>query len=167
MALPAQVTYAVGSIVAHTTSWRVTSTATAGSTWPSPMWTLRHLGAAGQRRRHVPARGTTAWRGVHGLRRAISSVTEARPGPPDPAECRCSWATAMAPSSPRGLTRFDKLAGHGRADFNGDGGLDLGRPSTKSTLATGVVSMFLGNGDGTFQAGRLKRWGSVQVYRGG
>jgi FG-GAP repeat len=37
-------------------------------------------------------------------------------------------------------------------DFNGDGKLDLAVTNTPNGNASGVVSLYLGNGDGTLQA---------------
>ena len=167
----------------QTPSWRGTSPATAGSTWPSPTTSSndvsvllgngdgtfqpqvtyavgivpgRHrggglqrrrparpgrrqrthrgdrVGAAGQRRRHVPAPGhlrggvgpgLPSWRGLH-RRRPPRPGRRQRLG--GPTRCRCCWATATAPSSPRSPTRSGShpdaiVAG----DFTGDGHLDL------------------------------------------
>ena len=46
----------------------------------------------------------------------------------------------------------DGVAGVVTGDFNGDGKLDLAVPSTKN--GSGVVSVYLGNGDGAFTAGQ-------------
>ena len=99
-----QVTYAVGS--SPTRSWRATSTATAGPTWPSPTPATTRVGVAGQRRRHVPAPGhlrggvePDAHRGGRLHRRRPDSTW---PSPtPATTPCRCCWATATAPSRPQ------------------------------------------------------------------
>src|SRR5438094_854707 len=46
----------------------------------------------------------------------------------------------------------DGVAGVVTGDFNGDGKLDLAVPSTKN--GSGVVSVYLGNGDGALTAGQ-------------
>ena len=138
----------------QTPSWRATSPATAASTWPSPTQRIqRRLGAAGQRRRHVPAPGHL--RGGVGPRRHRGGRLHRRrpdstwPSPTTTAtRCRCCWATATARSSPRSPTRSGSdpdaiVAG----DFTGDGRLDLAVANTDGD----TVSVLLGNGDGTFQ----------------
>ena len=83
--------------------------------------------------------------------RATSTATAAPTWPSPtttPATCRCCWATATAPSSPRCTTRWGPtqraiVAG----DFNGDGRTDLAIANGGSN----DVSVLLGNGDGTFQ----------------
>ena len=150
-----QVTYAVG-IGPGSRSWRATSPATASSTWPSPTTSRRHgVGAAGQRRRHLPAPGHLRGRDRTQMRIVAGDFTGdgrldlavANDGCPT-APCRCCWATATAPSSPRSLTRWGRtpmriVAG----DFNGDGQLDL----AVANVDANDVSVLLGNGDGTFQ----------------
>ena len=92
---------------AQTPSWRATSTATAGPTWPSPTQAPeRRVGAAGQRRRHLPAPGDLRG-GVRPRSPSWRATSTATAGPtwpsrtPAPNACRCCWATATAPSSPR------------------------------------------------------------------
>ena len=156
-----QVTYAVGEVPRR--SWRVTSTATAAPTWPSQTIRRQHrVGAAGQRRRHVPApghlRGGVGAPGDRGGR-----LQRRRPHRPrrrkrvTTAPCRCCWATATARSSPRPPTRW----GFPRGDRGGR--LHRRRPHRPRRREPGhsfrrqrdprhsTVSVLLGNGDGTFQ----------------
>ena len=118
-------------------SWRVTSPATASSTWPSPTAIRRHrVGAAGQRRRHLPAPGHLRGGVGPGRHRGgrLHRRRPARPGRrqrvyPATARCRCCWATATARSSPRSPTPVGDrtqtriVAG----DFTGDGRARPGR----------------------------------------
>ena len=90
------------------------------------------VGAAGQRRRHVPAPGHLRG-GVGPRRHRGGRLQRRRPARPGRRQlrlrqrpCRCCWATATAPSSPRstyavGSDPVAIVAG----DFNGDGRLDL------------------------------------------
>ncbi len=109
-----------GGVGPRSRSWRVTSTATAGSTWPSltlrRQFCGRSLGAAGQRRRHVPTRGSTRRR--RASQRPSWRVT--------------SLATAVSTS-----------------------------PCVTSADNVGGVSVLLGNGDGTFQPAVQYAVGSV------
>ena len=115
-------------------SWRATSTATASSTWPSPTAYAdeRRLGAAGQRRRHVPApghlrgRGRTQSRSWRGTSTATASSTW--PSPTRLATARVGAAgqrrrhvPARRSPTRSGSTHAAIVAG----DFNGDGRLDL------------------------------------------
>ena len=127
------VSYAVGDAPAP--SWRATSTATAGSTWPSPtLGSTDGVGAAGQRRRHVPAPGHATRSGR--VRTSIVAGDFNGDGRLDLAVAndsgsstmsRSCWAMATARSRPeRHRTRSGSspdaiVAG----DFNGDGQLDL------------------------------------------
>ena len=91
----------------------------------------RRVGAAGQRRRHLPAPGDL--RGGERARRDRGGrLHRRRPHRPGRRQlrlattCRCCWATATAPSRPRSPTRWGTspdaiVAG----DFNGDGRTDL------------------------------------------
>ena len=110
------------------------------------------VGAAGQRRRHLPAPGhlrggvavpTPSWR-------ATSTATAAPTSPsPTPATttCRCCWATATAPSSPRSPTRWGPIQTPSwRATSPATAALDLAVANSGSN----DVSVLLGNGDGTF-----------------
>ena len=89
-----QVTYAVG-VGPRRASWRVTSTATAGSTWPSPTTDSgqRRVGAAGQRRRHVPARRSPTRSGIDS-RRASWRATSTATADLDLAVANCDTSTA-------------------------------------------------------------------------
>ena len=82
------------------------------STWPSPTPARqRRVGAAGQRRRHLPAPGDLRG-GVRTRSPSWRATSTATAGPtwPSPTQapttCRCCWATATAPSSPRSPTRW-------------------------------------------------------------
>ena len=110
-----QVTYAVGSDPER--SWRVTSPATAASTWPSPNDDVpdARVGAAGQRRRHVPAPGhlrrsgrtpMRSWRVTSPATAGSTSAVATTLG--RTTRCRCCWATATARSSPRSLTPWGR-----------------------------------------------------------
>ena len=91
----------------------------------------RRVGAAGQRRRHLPAPGhlrgrvrdpSPSWR-----RTSTATAAPTSPSPtPAPTPCRCCWATATAPSRRRSTyavgTDPDALVA---GDFNGDGRPDL------------------------------------------
>ena len=209
-----QVTYATGAIPSGSLragSWRVTSRATAGSTWPSASRQQRRVGVAGQRRRYLPAPGSSKqsrWgRAQTAIVAGTSTATASStwPSPTSRTACRCCWATATAPSSPRctyrggdrsrrhrggGLQRRrparpgrrqrngcrhrvgaagqrrrhvparSYVRGGGGPDSHRGGGLQRRRPAstwpcvtiqrvTKRTTA--IVSVLLGNGDGTFQ----------------
>ena len=109
-------------------SWRGTSPATASSTWPSAAtyndvaYTLcgGMSPCSGQRRRHVPARDTYAvglsptaivagdFNGDGRLDLAVTGYNTKA----GPAKCRCCWATATAPSSPRSPTRSGSDPSH-------------------------------------------------------
>ena len=81
-----------------------TSTATSGWTWPWPTRPQHRLGAAGQRRRDLPARadlrrGQRPVRGAPGpQRRRPADLAVANFGSN---ESRCCWATATGPSRRR------------------------------------------------------------------
>ena len=113
------------------------------------------VGAAGQRRRHLPAPGhlrgrgrtqTRSWRGTSpataALDLAVANDSRRRH------RCRCCWATATAPSSPRSPTRW------GRTQTPS---WRVTSPATATstwpspTSGDDTVSVLLGNGDGTFQ----------------
>ena len=118
------------------------------------------VGAAGQGRRHVPAPGhlrgwaeytTVSWRATSTATAASTWLSPARASVTSPtrprANLRCSWATAMARSSPRSPTRSGRFATAIVAgDFTGDGRIDLAVGTPRDG-----AQMFLGNGDGTFQ----------------
>ena len=122
-----------------TPSWRATSPATAASTWPWPTTTTptRHrVGAAGQRRRHVPAPGhlrggvrtrTPSWRATstataaldlavanYRLERRVGAAGQRRRHVP-------------APGHLRGGDGPDAIVA---GDFNGDGRTDLAVANT-------------------------------------
>ena len=141
----------------QTPSWRGTSPATAAPTWPSPTTATNDgVDAAGQRRRHLPAPGhlrggfrlqAPSWRGT--------STATAAPTSPSPTTttttCRCSWATATAPSRPQVTYAV------GSDPTPRGGGLHRRRPPRprrrqRPTATRQHVSVLLGNGDGTFQA---------------
>ena len=115
----------------------------------------RRVGAAGQRRRHLPGPGDVPG-GVSGQLPSWRGTSTATGGPTwpspttTPTTCRCCWATATAPSRTRCGTRWGLgpsalVAG----DFNGDGRTRPGRRQLRSTGDD--ASVLLGNGDGTFQ----------------
>ena len=84
-----------------------------------------------------------SWRGTSpatALDLAVANVTAAT-------RCRCCWATATAPSSPRSPTPSGSVPDAIVAgDFTGDGHLDL----AVANAVGDTVSVLLGNGDGTF-----------------
>ena len=145
-----------------TRSWPGTSPATANSTWPSPTAGRRHgLGAAGQRRRHVPAPvalpgraypdrdrgGDFTGDGKLDLAVAIGPVRSSTVS----ASC---WATATGRSSPP----VTYAVGYPARRHRGRGlqRRRQARPGRRRTAKCrhGVVSILLGNGDGTFQPAR-------------
>ena len=137
-------------------SWRATSPATADLDLAVANNDRRHgVGAAGQRRRHLPAPGHL--RGRVRPRQAIVAGDFTGDGHLDLAvansggttRCRCCWATATAPSSPRSPTRSGSVpTAIVAGDFTGDGQLDL---AVANYASDDTVSVLLGNGDGTFQ----------------
>ena len=91
-------------------------------------------------------------------------ITVTNPGTPDRIS-NMVFAQVGAPSAALNFagtayTAQDTTIGVAQADFNGDGNLDL----AVSNYSTESVSIFLGNGDGTFQAAQnislsgAKRW---------
>ena len=109
-----------------------TSTATAGSTWSSPPTAIlrRHLGAAGQRRRHLPGRRATSPSGPGPASRGGGRLQRRRPARPGHRQRRqqrrvaCCWATATAPS------RHQRTFAVGSCpQSRGGGGLQRRRPA--------------------------------------
>ena len=90
----------------------------------------RHVGAAGQRRRHLPDPGArTRWGPTRSRSWPATSTATAAPTWPSrttaPTTCRCCWATATAPSSDPGQLATALHATPLVADFNGDGTDDV------------------------------------------
>ena len=89
-------------------------------------WTRHRIGAAGQRRRHVPAPGHLRSR-VEARRHRGRGLQRQRPTRPrrrrryPEARCQCCWAMATGRSSPRSLTRSGRPVLIVAGDFNGDG----------------------------------------------
>ena len=100
-------------------------------------WPRHGVGVAGQRRRHVPApghlRGGVESNGiVAGDFTGDGHLDLAVANESGTTLCRCCWATATAPSSPRSPTRSGgALTRIVAGDFTGDGHLDLavGKPT--------------------------------------
>ena len=137
----------------QTRSWRVTSPVTASSTSPSPTAMRRRVSVLLGNGDGTFQPQVTYAVGIGPRRDRGGGLQRRRPARPGRRQriattCRCCWATATAPSSPRSLTRSGStriaiVAG----DFNGDGRLDL----AVSQRRRQHVSVLLGNGDGTFQ----------------
>ena len=148
-----QVTYAVGSDPDAIVAGDFT-----GDGQPRPGRRQRRfdndgVGAAGQRRRHLPAPGHLRG-GVVPSRHRGGRLHRRRPARPGrrqlrhPTTCRCCWATATAPSSPRSPTRWDRRTRRHRG-----GRLHRRRPprpGRRQLRRATTVSVLLGNGDGTF-----------------
>ena len=148
-------TYA-GGVRTRPPSWRATSPATAGPTWPSPTTRSDDVSVlAGQRRRHLPAPGdATPWASIPRRIwwRATSPATAGPTWPsptPTPTTCRSCWATATARSS-----RQVDLRGGDRTRppwWRATSTATAGPTWPSPTTAPNDVSVLLGNGDGTFQ----------------
>ena len=112
------------------------------------------VGAAGQRRRHVPAPGhlrgrarsqTPSWRATSPATAASTWPSQTTATTP----CRCCWATATAPSSPRSPTRSG--AESRSRSWRATSTATAASTWPSQTLRSNTVSVLLGNGDGTFQ----------------
>ena len=136
-----QVTYAVGS--GPTRSWRATSTATAAPTWPSQTMTttgtvsvLLGNGDGTFQPQVTYAVGSIPVAIVAGdftgdgrTDLAVAGNSNAAPTP-----CRCCWATATAPSSPRSPTRWGTLQSRSwRATSTATAALDLAVANVRTT----------------------------------
>ena len=125
------------------------------STWPSPTRrSERHVSVLlgngdgtfqPQVTYAVGTAPTRSWR--------ATSPATAAPTWPSPTTatttCRCCWATATAPSSPRSPTRWGRP---GRASWRATSPATAAPTWPSPTSAPTTVSVLLGNGDGTFTA---------------
>ena len=118
----------------------------------------RRVGAAGQRRRHLPGPRHASRPGAGpplGGGGGRQRRRQARPGHRQhraPTTCRCCWATATAPSRPQAtLRRRDRSL----APWRWRTSTATASPTWSSANAgSDDVSVLLGNGDGTFQPPR-------------
>ena len=157
---------------ADTRSWRATSTATADRPGRRATPATTHVSVlAGQRRRHVPGPGDQRRGDLARSRswRATSTATADSTWPSSTTAttpCRCCWATATAPSSPRSPTPWGRTQTRSwRATSTATAAPTWPSPTT---ALDDTVSVLLGNGDGTFQPQVTYAVGSgPSAHRGG